>query len=103
MNYKYGPPSKANIEAVEKRLHMYERALASDTFQYLPSCEVCPTALSGCQACLFSGGASSNPEKMLPCTGRSGKMGATCSNKKQQGVQYRYLIRNLKKMGYDYK
>ena len=105
--------TKKHIEAVEKRLQQYEDALASPVFKKLRSCGICRTVgtrhgLPNCSRCLF------NHDNTLDVYGQpqdegcvspyDGWMtGAWCETKEEQRRQFKYLLRQLDKNGYEWR
>ena len=105
--------TKKHIEAVEKRLQQYEDALASPKFRQLRRCGICRTVgvkdrLPDCSRCLLNHNGtldSYGDPQMEGCVNPDdGWMtGAWCDTKQDQRRQFKHLLRQLGKNGYEWR
>jgi hypothetical protein len=95
--------NKKHVDAISARLREYEKVLALREFNLLPWCDVCDTAKGkggSCGRCLF---AVVEPDGEIISTCGDGCYGASCRTKTEQRQQFKFLLGQLSRNGYEFK
>ena len=96
--------SKKTLKAVTKRLRQYERVIESGKFEPMGSCDICATTYTicfyrRCWRCPFDG----DSHFEAGCVNLYRETGVHCTSMSQIKYQYRHLLNQLEKNGYEFK